>query len=177
MKQRRRIYYTEGINMGTLAQRWGAASDCPTVRSGSLRHGILEETGGIQPAPRLRSRLALTLAEREEVSRSLIAGLPSRLLAGSSMHMRSTRTTRCRTSPSNVAFTSRLAVRPRRNCWNTCDVLESCGVPALTQRRLTTAGESATSYRLANALPRPRIARYPVTMRVTCCVEAVVARW
>jgi hypothetical protein len=32
--------------------------------------GILVQTGGIQPAPRCRSRLALTLAEREEISRS-----------------------------------------------------------------------------------------------------------
>src|SRR5262249_1260771 len=32
--------------------------------------------GGIRPAPRRRSRLALTLAEREEISRG-IAGAPS----------------------------------------------------------------------------------------------------
>ena len=35
---------------------------------------ILAETGGIRPAPRRRSRLALTLAEREEISRSIAAG-------------------------------------------------------------------------------------------------------
>jgi hypothetical protein len=35
---------------------------------------IIGETGGIQPAQRHRSRLALTLAEREEISRALVAG-------------------------------------------------------------------------------------------------------
>src|SRR5512142_1966198 len=35
---------------------------------------ILAETGGIRPAQRRRSRLALTLAEREEISRAVAAG-------------------------------------------------------------------------------------------------------
>jgi hypothetical protein len=35
---------------------------------------ILAESGGIRPAQRRRSRLALTLAEREEISRAAAAG-------------------------------------------------------------------------------------------------------
>jgi hypothetical protein len=35
---------------------------------------ILAETGGIRPAERRRASLALTLAEREEISRALVAG-------------------------------------------------------------------------------------------------------
>ena len=35
---------------------------------------ILAESGGIRPAQRRRSRLALTLAEREEISRAVVAG-------------------------------------------------------------------------------------------------------
>jgi len=42
---------------------------------------ILAESGGIQPASRHRSRLALTLAEREEISRSIVAGLSIRSIA------------------------------------------------------------------------------------------------
>src|SRR5690606_10588487 len=42
---------------------------------------ILAETGGIQPVPRCRSRLALTFAEREEISRGLIAGHSIRSIA------------------------------------------------------------------------------------------------
>ena len=40
---------------------------------GSVR-GILLRTGGIRPPQRTRSRLALTLAEREEISRAIVAG-------------------------------------------------------------------------------------------------------
>src|SRR6266566_5435895 len=38
-------------------------------------------TGGIRPAPRRRSRLALTLAEREEISRGLAHGQSLRRIA------------------------------------------------------------------------------------------------
>ena len=42
---------------------------------------ILMATGGIRPAVRKRSRLALSLAEREEISRGLVAGFSFRLIA------------------------------------------------------------------------------------------------
>jgi IS30 family transposase len=42
-------------------------------RSSSI-YNHLRPTGGIRPAPRKRSRLALTLVEREEISRGIVAG-------------------------------------------------------------------------------------------------------
>jgi len=42
---------------------------------------MLSRTGGIRPAPRTRSRLALTLAEREEISRGIAAGMTMRAIA------------------------------------------------------------------------------------------------
>ena len=42
---------------------------------------VLAESGGIRPPERRRSRLALTLAEREEISRALVAGEPIRVVA------------------------------------------------------------------------------------------------
>jgi len=44
---------------------------------------ILAETGGIRPATRKRSRLALTLMEREEISRAVVAGHSIRSIAES----------------------------------------------------------------------------------------------
>ena len=41
----------------------------------------MQETGGIRPAPRRRSPLALTLAEREEISRAVVAGHSIRCVA------------------------------------------------------------------------------------------------
>lgn len=43
----------------------------------------MSETGGIPPAPRCRSRLSLTLAEREEISRAMVAGQSVRSIAAS----------------------------------------------------------------------------------------------
>ena len=43
--------------------------------------GILAATGGIRPPERRRSRLALTLAEREEISRGIARGLSLRAIA------------------------------------------------------------------------------------------------
>jgi len=55
----------------------GRAFDQPS----SSIFGLLAPTGGIRPPPRQRSRLALTLAEREEISRGLACGLSLRAIA------------------------------------------------------------------------------------------------
>jgi hypothetical protein len=43
-------------------------------RGHSSIQGILSETGGIRPPPGTRSKLALSLSEREEISRGVVAG-------------------------------------------------------------------------------------------------------
>lgn len=78
MKQRRRIYYTE-TQKALMWERWREGDSLQHIaqlfdRNHSSIQRILAETGGIQPPARHRSRLALTLAEREEVSRSIVAG-------------------------------------------------------------------------------------------------------
>jgi IS30 family transposase len=50
-------------------------------RNHSSVQRILAETGGIRPAQRRRSRLALTLAEREEISRAVVAAESIRSIA------------------------------------------------------------------------------------------------
>ena len=48
--------------------------------AGSI-HRVVSSNGGIVPPPRRRSRLALTFAEREEISRGIAAGLSIRQMA------------------------------------------------------------------------------------------------
>jgi IS30 family transposase len=50
-------------------------------RNHSAIGGILARTGGIRPAPRCRSALALELSEREEISRGVMAGRSMRTMA------------------------------------------------------------------------------------------------
>jgi IS30 family transposase len=85
MKQRPRIYYTES-QKALMWDRWRKGDSLQQIaqlfnRNHSSVQRILAETGGIQRAQRCRSRLALTLAEREETSRSVAAGQSIRSIA------------------------------------------------------------------------------------------------
>jgi IS30 family transposase len=85
MKQRRRIYYTES-QKALMWEHWQKGESLQHIaqlfdRNHSSVERILAETGGIRPAPRRRSPLALTLAEREEISRALVSGHSLRTIA------------------------------------------------------------------------------------------------
>lgn len=78
MKQRQRIYYTE-TQKEMMWERWKAGDTLHELgklfdRPHTSIHTILAATGGIRPPVRHRSRLALTLAEREEISRAVAVG-------------------------------------------------------------------------------------------------------
>ncbi|TAL40952.1 MAG: IS30 family transposase [Salinibacterium sp.] len=85
MKQRPRIYYNDS-QKALMWERWKKGDSLQQIaqlfdRNHSSIQGILAETGGIRPAPRCRSRLALTLAEREEISRAVVMGRSIRSIA------------------------------------------------------------------------------------------------
>jgi IS30 family transposase len=87
MKQRPRIYYTES-QKALMWERWQKGESLQQIaqlfdRNHSSIQRILAETGGIRPVQRSRSRLALTLAEREEISRAVVAGHSMRWIATS----------------------------------------------------------------------------------------------
>jgi len=75
MKQRPRIYYSEN-QRAEVWDRWKRGESMNSIgrlfnRSSSSIYVILAPTGGIRPAPRKRSDISLTLAEREEISRGI----------------------------------------------------------------------------------------------------------
>ena len=79
MKYPTRIYYTEA-DKALMWERWQKGESLNAIarhfgRSHSSIQGILARTGGIRPPQRRRSQVALTLAEREEISRGVVAGL------------------------------------------------------------------------------------------------------
>jgi IS30 family transposase len=82
---RPRIHYTES-QKALMWERWQKGESLQQIaqlfdRNHSSIQLILARTGGIRPAPRRRSRLALTLAEREEISRAVVAGHSMRSIA------------------------------------------------------------------------------------------------
>jgi IS30 family transposase len=85
MGYRRRIYFTEK-QKAEIWDRWQRGESMSSIgrmfdRNSSSIYPLLARTGGIRPPERRRSRLALTLAEREEISRGLRAQLSLRTIA------------------------------------------------------------------------------------------------
>ncbi len=87
MKYPTRIYYSES-DKALMWDRWQKGESLNSIgrhfgRSHSSIQNILSQTGGIRPPQRRRSRLALTMAEREEISRGVVAGRSMRSIARS----------------------------------------------------------------------------------------------
>jgi len=85
MKYRTRIYYSE-TDKALMWERWRQGESLQRIaqlfdRNHSAIGGILARTGGIRPAPRCRSALALEPSEREEISREVMAGRSMRTRA------------------------------------------------------------------------------------------------
>lgn len=85
MKYRRRIYYSasqraeiwdrwqRGVSMRSIGRRFD--------RQSSSVFSVISPTGGIRPPDRKRGRRALSLAEREEISRGLSVNYSLRAIA------------------------------------------------------------------------------------------------
>ena len=85
MKQRTRIYYT-AKQRAEIWDRWQRGESMSSIgrlfeRESSSIYPLLSRTGGIRPPERKRSRLALTLSEREEISRGIATHHSIRLIA------------------------------------------------------------------------------------------------
>ena len=85
MVYRTRINYTAS-QKAEMWDRWQRGESLNAIgrafdRPSSSIFGLLAPSGGIRPPPRQRSRLALTLAEREEISRGIARSLTLRTIA------------------------------------------------------------------------------------------------
>ena len=75
MKQRRRIYYS-AAQRSEIWDRWQAGEPMSSIgrrfdRESSSVFSVISPTGGIRPPVRQRPKQALSLSEREEISRGL----------------------------------------------------------------------------------------------------------
>ena len=85
MKYRTRIYYTEE-QKAVMWEHWQKGDSLHSIAKlfdrghGSIA-GILSKTGGIRPPTQIRSSTALTLSEREDISRGLATNQSMRAIA------------------------------------------------------------------------------------------------
>jgi IS30 family transposase len=85
MERRPRIVYTDS-QKALMWERWRKGETLQQIAKLFDRHhssvrGVLEPSGGIRPAQRRRSDCALTLSEREEISRGVVEGRTIRSIA------------------------------------------------------------------------------------------------
>ena len=85
MNRRPRTYYTDS-QRAMMWERWKAGWTLHQIghlfdRPHTSIHNVLSRTGGIRPLERRRSKAALSLSEREEISRALVAGEMLRSIA------------------------------------------------------------------------------------------------
>jgi hypothetical protein len=85
MVYRTRIKYT-AAQRAEIWDRWQRGESLKSIgrlldRPSSCIFNMLAPTGGIRPPPRCRTCLALTLAEREEISRGIARDLSLRAIA------------------------------------------------------------------------------------------------
>ena len=85
MKQRRRIYYS-ALQRAEIWDRWQRGESMSSIgrsfeRESSSIFSVLSPSGGIRPPDRKRSRRTLSLIDREEISRGLVAGRSLRAIA------------------------------------------------------------------------------------------------
>ena len=85
MRYRTRIKYT-AAQRADIWDRWQRGESMSSIgrvfdRESSSIFGLLSPSGGIRPPERKRSAMALTLSEREEISRGIVGGLSMRAMA------------------------------------------------------------------------------------------------
>jgi IS30 family transposase len=85
MKYRTRTYYSDA-QKALMWERWKRGWTLHQIaklfdRAHTSVQGILSASGGIRPADRHRAEVALSLAEREEISRAAVAGQSIRTIA------------------------------------------------------------------------------------------------
>ncbi len=119
MKNRPRIYYTDS-QKALMWERWRKGESLQHIaqlfdRNHSSIQRILAETGGISPAQRCRSRLALTLSEREEISRLLAVGTSIRMIATSLSRAPSTISREIKRNGGHISYR---ATRADQHAWD-----------------------------------------------------------
>jgi hypothetical protein len=85
MAMRPRIYYN-AEQKAEMWDRWKKGESLKAIgrvfdRPSSSVFNQLSPSGGIRPPPRQRSRITLTLSEREEISRGIVCDLSVRTMA------------------------------------------------------------------------------------------------
>ena len=127
MSYRRRIYFTSE-QKSEIWDRWQSGESMRSIgrgfdRNSSSIYPLLSRTGGIRPSVRKRSKLSLTLVEREEISRGLESRLSLRSIA---LRLRRSPSTVSREVKRNGGVAQYRAVRSDQAAWDRAHRPKAC---------------------------------------------------
>ncbi len=140
MKYRTRIHYTSK-QKAEMWDRWQRGETLHSIgrafdRGHSSVFGQLTLTGGIRPPPRKRSRLALTLSEREEISRGIASQLSLRSIAAK---LGRSPSTICREINRNGGLKSYRASKADKATWDRAHRPKTCKLSVSPMHRYNVA--------------------------------------
>ena len=143
MERKPRIYYTEA-QKALMWNRWQKGDSLETIarlfeRGHSSVQRILQESGGIRLAQRRRSRLALSLSEREEISRAMVAARSLRSIATSLGRAPSTVSREIRRNGGRRGYrasTADQAARDRARRPKTCRLVQNRALAGIVAEKL-----------------------------------------
>jgi len=140
---RTRIHYTQA-QRALMWDRWKKGETLHQIaklfdrRHTSIRN-VLAQTGGIRPPQRQRGKLALSLEEREEISRALVAGESIRSMAARMMRSPSTISREIARNGGAVGYRAAQADQAaweRAHRPKTCKLVHHPGLAAIVTTRL-----------------------------------------
>jgi len=142
MKYRTRIYYSE-TQKAEMWDRWQKGESLNNIaryfdRGHSSISRILAETGGIRPLKRKRTPTALTLSERETISRGLATGLSMRSIAH---QLQRAPSTICREINRNGGRKYYRAIDADNNAWEQAQRPKACKLGCFPVLRQLVAGK------------------------------------
>ena len=143
MKQRPRIYYTEE-QKSLMWDRWQKGESLASIAKLFDRHhsavaNIIGKSGGIRPPPRHRASRCLSLAEREEISRGVVAGNSIRSIAAS---LKRSASTVSREINRNGGLLQYRASQADKNAWDrahrpkVCKLVENRSLARMVAKKL-----------------------------------------
>ena len=170
MKYRRRIYYS-AEQRAEIWDRWQRGESMRSIgrvfdRQSSSVFSVISPTGGIRPPDRRRGRSALSLSEREEISRGLSTKQSLRAIARQLRRAPSTISREVRRNGGSAAIAQRHRIKLRgiglcvprcaswlaTRCWP-AQYQQSCGASGLPSR-LRVGSNARSQERRTNRCPR-----------------------
>jgi len=143
MPRKPRIYYTE-TDKALMWDRWRKGDSLEQIAQFfDRRHGsvarILRQTGGLRPPKRTRAKHALSLAEREEISRGVVAGQSLRSIATSLNRAPSTLSREINRNGGRQQYRAKVADKAsweRAHCPRTCKLAQNRALAGIVASKL-----------------------------------------